>query len=60
MGGFPNTVILEGVTCDSSIYAFGGCPRMDFLYWREIWLKRVKPSEKMERIQETEKKLKTF
>lgn len=34
MGGFPNTVILEGVTCGSSIYAFGGCPRMDFLYWR--------------------------
>ena len=41
MGGFSHTVILEGLTCDSNYYAFGGCPRMDFLYWREIWLKRV-------------------
>lgn len=41
MGGIPNTVILEGITCDSSYYAFGGCPRMDWQYWREIWLKRV-------------------
>jgi hypothetical protein len=41
MRGIPNTVILEGVTCDGSVYAFGGCPRMDFQYWREIWLRRV-------------------
>jgi hypothetical protein len=41
MRGFPNTVILEGVHCDSAYYAFGGCPRNDFQYWREIWLKRV-------------------
>lgn len=36
-----NTVILEGAICDSATYAFGGCPRADFMYWREIWLRRV-------------------
>lgn len=41
MRGIPNTVILEGAICDSACYAFGGCPRADFLYWREIWLRRV-------------------
>lgn len=35
-----NTVILENVTCNC-FYAFGGCPRKEFQYWREIWLKRV-------------------
>ncbi len=38
---FRNTVILEGVFCDSSYYTFGGCPRRPYHYWREIWLKRV-------------------
>ena len=33
-----NTVILEGVTCQA-----WGCQRLNFLYWREIWLKRVEP-----------------
>ena len=37
-----NTVFLEGVFADSAYYAFGGCPRDDFAYWREIWLKKVK------------------
>jgi hypothetical protein len=41
MRSIPNTVILENVLCDSAYYAFGGCPRKDFHYWREIWLKRV-------------------
>jgi len=36
-----NTVILEGATCDSAYYAFGGCPRSDYQYWREIWLKKL-------------------
>lgn len=36
-----NTVILEDVICNSAIYAFGGCCRDDFLYWREIWLHRI-------------------
>lgn len=35
-----NSVILEGVTC-GCFFAFGGCPRKEFQYWREIWLKRV-------------------
>jgi len=41
MRGIPNTVILEGPTHDGSCYAFGGCPRMESPYWREIWIKRV-------------------
>lgn len=36
-----NTVLLEGAVHLNSYYAFGGCPRCDFQYWREIWLKRV-------------------
>lgn len=36
-----NTVFLDGVFADSAYYAFGGCPRDDFAYWREIWLKKV-------------------
>lgn len=35
-----NSVILEDVTC-KCFFAFGGCPRKEFQYWREIWLKRV-------------------
>jgi hypothetical protein len=42
MKRFRNTVILENVICDSAYFAFGGCYRCDFLYWREIWLRRVK------------------
>jgi hypothetical protein len=41
MGHFRNTVILEDVLCDSAYYSFGGCYRSEFLYWREIWLKRI-------------------
>ena len=41
MKHFRNTVILEDVLCDSSYFAFGGCCRHDFLYWREAWLRRV-------------------
>jgi hypothetical protein len=41
MRGIPNTVILEGPTHDGPTYAFGGCPRLEYPYWREIWLKRV-------------------
>lgn len=36
-----NTVILEDATCNSATFAFGGCPRDHFLYWREIWLNRI-------------------
>ncbi|MFZ2322538.1 MAG: hypothetical protein WAV89_02455 [Ignavibacteriaceae bacterium] len=40
MRNVKNTVILEGVICNC-FYAFGGCPRKEFQYWREIWLRRV-------------------
>ncbi len=43
MQNLTNTVMLEGAFADSAYYAFGGCPREDFAYWREIWLKKVKP-----------------
>ena len=33
-----NTVFLEGSLCGCSCVAFGGCPRGEFAYWREIWL----------------------
>lgn len=36
-----NTVILEDAVCDAAIFAFGGCPRDDYLYWREAWLRRI-------------------
>ncbi len=35
-----NTVILDGAACSYS-RRFAGCPRLEFHYWREIWLKRV-------------------
>jgi hypothetical protein len=36
-----NTVHLEHSQCECSCVAFGGCPRGEFSYWREIWLRRV-------------------
>lgn len=36
-----NTVFLEGSLCGCSCVAFGGCPRGEFAYWREIWLRRT-------------------
>lgn len=41
MRTMKNTVILEKCVCDSATWAFGGCPREDHIYWREIWLRRV-------------------
>jgi hypothetical protein len=35
-----NTVFLEGSLCGCACVAFGGCPRGEFAYWREIWLSR--------------------
>jgi hypothetical protein len=35
-----NTVFLEGSMCGCSHVAFGGCPRAEFVYWREAWLRR--------------------
>lgn len=36
-----NTAFLEGSLCGCSCVAFGGCPRGEFAYWREIWVRRV-------------------
>jgi hypothetical protein len=38
------TVIIEGLNCTCS-NVFGGCPRQDFTYWREIWLERINNEE---------------
>jgi hypothetical protein len=38
-----NTVMLEGVTCDGCHSLRGGCPRDQYHFWREIWLRRVQP-----------------
>jgi len=35
-----NTVYLEGSVCGCPYAAFGGCSRSEFVYWREIWLRR--------------------
>jgi hypothetical protein len=36
-----NTVFLNDSLCGCSCVAFGGCPRGEFAYWREIWLRRA-------------------
>ena len=46
MRSMKNTVILETSVCDSATWAFGACPRQDYIYWREIWLKRVNESDR--------------
>lgn len=40
-----NTVFLEGSYCGCPHVAFGGCPRREYVYWREIWLSRVPTQE---------------
>jgi hypothetical protein len=40
MFNLQGTVVLDGVNCLCN-KVFGGCPRQDPVYWREIWLKRV-------------------
>jgi hypothetical protein len=40
-----NTVSLEGLECLCA-YVFGGCPRGDLQYWREIWLERCVDAER--------------
>lgn len=42
-----NTVFLEGSYCGCAHVAFGGCPRREYVYWREIWLRRVPGSPRM-------------
>lgn len=38
------TVILEDLHC-LCWNVLGGCPRRDFMYWREVWLERAAESE---------------
>jgi len=35
-----STVILDGLNCQCWTNHVGGCPREDFMWWREIWLER--------------------
>jgi hypothetical protein len=35
-----NTVFLDGSVCGCESIALGGCARDEFVYWREIWLRR--------------------
>ncbi len=37
MRQMESTVILEGLKC-LCYYTTGGCPREEFMYWRELWL----------------------
>lgn len=41
------TVVLDGINCMCA-RALGGCPRSDFMYWREIWLKPTNTHAKTE------------
>jgi hypothetical protein len=40
MRTLQDTVILDGLTC-LCLNVFAGCPRNDYMYWRELWLKRA-------------------
>jgi hypothetical protein len=42
-----NTVYLEGSMCGCAGVAFGGCPRSEFAYWREIWLCQQSDARKL-------------
>jgi hypothetical protein len=39
-----NTVVLDGVVCDGCHSLRGGCPRANYHFWREVWLRRVNPA----------------
>jgi hypothetical protein len=38
-----DTVILEDSICRGCYILKGGCPRENFNFWREIWLRREQP-----------------
>ena len=48
-----NTVLLEGVTCPCRC-VIGGCGRADYIYWREIWVRKI-PAHDIASIPDTEK-----
>lgn len=45
MRKMKNTVYLEDSYCSCPHVAFGGCPRGEFVYWREIWMRRKASSQ---------------
>jgi hypothetical protein len=49
MHEIENTVTLEGCEC-YCYFMFGGCPRRDLLYWREIWLERTTDSAEKKQV----------
>jgi hypothetical protein len=49
MRNVQGTVLLDGNTCMCA-RVVGGCPRFEFCYWREAWLKRVGPPQQAERV----------
>jgi hypothetical protein len=53
-----STVVLEGLNCTCA-NVVGGCPRQDFIYWREIWLKRLNPAPNLSSTNSPEQSLST-
>ncbi len=51
-----STVVLEGLNCTCA-NVVGGCPRQDFIYWREIWLKRLDAPENLGSMENLERDL---
>jgi len=47
MRSVQGTVLLDGNTCMCA-RVVGGCPRFEFTYWREAWLKRVGQPQQIE------------
>ena len=45
MRRLKNTVYLKDSYCSCPHVAFGGCPRGEFVYWRETWLRRRNDAE---------------
>lgn len=46
MRSVEGTVYLDGNLCMCA-WSVGGCPRQEYCYWREVWLKRVDPGAKV-------------
>ena len=44
-----NTAFLEDSFCGCSCVAFGGCPRQEYAYWREIWVRRAEAASEQTR-----------
>jgi hypothetical protein len=44
MRTLKDTVFLRGSFCGCAHIAFGGCSRREYVYWREVWLRRLDDS----------------